>query len=144
MKVTKATLSDLPAINRLNQKYFKEVRDFRAILENANDHFYVLTEGAKVIGFSGFHYFRWNNTAAIIDIFVHPTQRGQGGARQLIRRVVQEAKKTPARTLLAEAPSLNGVLSVYLKSGFRICGFNDRYYTNRGPEIAIFLALDLK
>jgi len=44
--------------------------------------------------------------------------------------------------LIAEAPSLNPVLILYLKNGFRICGFNDRYYSNDGKEIALFLSYD--
>ncbi len=144
MKINKATLKDLPAINRLNQKYFKEVRDFKKVITDPDNHFYVLVHNNQVIGFSGFHYHHWNNTATIIDIFVHPIRRGQGLASKLVTKVIQEAKKTKARTLIVEAPSLNSVLKVYLKNNFRVCGFNDRYYSNSAKEIAIFLSRDLK
>lgn len=143
MKIIKAQLKDVPEIDRLNKKYFKEIRDFKKIITGPNDYFYVGVEGKKIVGFSGFHYYQWNNSAFIIDIFVHPGFRSQGYGSQLIKKIIQEAKKTKARTIMAEAPSLNKVLAVYLKNNFRICGFNDRYYSNSAKEIAIFLACDL-
>lgn len=144
MRIIKATLKNLDAINKLNEKYFKEIRDFKKIIESPNDYFYIGVEKGKIIGFSGFHYYQWNNSASIIDIFIHPSFRGKSYGSCLIKRIILEARKTKARTIIAEAPSLNKVLAVYLKNNFRICGFNDRYYGNSGKEIAIFLALDLK
>ncbi|HZJ41023.1 MAG TPA: GNAT family N-acetyltransferase [Candidatus Saccharimonadales bacterium] len=144
MKIIKATVKHLSEINKLNKTYFKEIRDFAKIIAGQNDYFYVALENEKVIGFSGFHYYSWNNTAAIIDIFVHPKLRGQGHGSQLIKKIISQVRLTKARTIIAEAPSLSGVLILYLKNDFRICGFNDRYYDNRGQEIAIFLAKDLK
>jgi len=144
MKIIKATVKHLSEINKLNKTYFKEIRDFAKIIAGQNDYFYVALENEKVIGFSGFHYYSWNNTAAIIDIFVHPKLRGQGHGSQLIKKIISQVRLTKARTIIAEAPSLSGALILYLKNDFRICGFNDRYYDNRGQEIAIFLAKDLK
>src|SRR5680860_1402597 len=143
MKIIKATVKHLSEINKLNKTYFKEIRDFAKIIAGQNDYFYVALENEKVIGFSGFHYYSWNNTAAIIDIFVHPKLRGQGHGSQLIKKIISQVRLTKARTIIAEAPSLSGALILYLKNDFRICGFNDRYYDNRGQEIAIFLAKDL-
>lgn len=141
MKILRATIKNLSEINRLNKKYFQEIRDFKKII--TDDHFYIGVVNNRTIGFSGFHYYSWNNSAAIIDIFIHPDFRRNGYASQFIKRITKEAKKIKARTIMAEAPSLNGVLAVYLKNNFRICGFNDRYYNNLGQEIAIFLSRDL-
>ena len=143
MKIVKATIRNLSEINKLNEKYFKEIRDFRKIIESDNSYFYVGVENEKIIGFSGFHYYAWNNSAAIINIFIKPEFRRKGYGGKLIKKIVQEAKKTKARTIIAEAPSLNNVLKVYLKNGFRVCGYNDRYYSNVSKEIAIFLSFDL-
>lgn len=143
MRIVKAEPKDVTAINRLNKKYFKETRDFKKIIKSSSDYFYIGIKDGKIVGFSGFHYYQWNNSAFIIDIFIHPNFRSQGYGSYFIKRIIQEAKKTKARTIMAEAPSLNKVLSVYLKNNFRICGFNDRYYSNSGKEIAFFLARDL-
>lgn len=143
MKIIKATIQDLSEINKLNEKYFKEIRDFRKVIESDNDYFYVGVADNKVVGFSGFHYYAWNNSAAIIDIFIKPSFRRKGYASKFIKKIVINAKKLKARVIIAEAPSLNNVLKVYIKNGFRVCGYNERYYSNIGKEIAIFLSLDL-
>lgn len=142
MKIRKAKLSDLNPINSLNKKYFKEVRDFESILKNKEDILIVLEDNQKIIAFSGIHLNRWNNTARIIDIFVHPNYRRRGLASELIKTLIVLAKKKKVRSLIAEAPSLNPVLKLYKKSGFRKCGYNDRYYSNNLKEIAIFLSFD--
>jgi ribosomal-protein-alanine N-acetyltransferase len=142
MKIRKAKLSDLNSINSLNKKYFKEVRDFRSLLKNKDDILIVLEDKQKIIAFSGIHLNKWNNTARIIDIFVHPNYRRRGLAGELVKKLIVFAKKTKVRSLIAEAPSLNPVLKLYKKCGFRKCGYNDRYYSNNPKEIAIFLSFD--
>ena len=144
MSIIKAVLNDLSEIERLNEKYFKEIRNFRKIIEGKNDIFFVVKDNKKIVGFGGLHIFHWNNTARIIDIFIHPEYRKKGFGNKMISKIKKEAKALGVRTIIAEAPSLNSVLIVYLKNNFRICGFNDRYYTNTGKEIAIFLSYDIK
>lgn len=141
MEIRKAKITDLKTIEKLNNKYFHEKRNFKEIIEN--NCFFVAEESSKIIGFTGIQHSKWNNTARIIDIFIHPDYRGKGYANQLIKKIKAEAKKIKVRTIIAEAPSLNNVLAVYLKNRFRICGFNDRYYSNNGKEIAVFLSYDI-
>jgi ribosomal-protein-alanine N-acetyltransferase len=143
MEIRKAKLSDLNQINKLNKKYFKEIRDFKSLLKSKNDILIVLQNNKEIIAFSGIHLSKWNNLARIIDIFVHPDYRRRGLAGKLIKELIVLAKKNKARSLIAEAPSLNPVLKLYKKSGFRKCGYNDRYYSNNLKEIAIFLSFDL-
>jgi len=133
----------LPEIERLNNKYFHEIRDFKKIIEGRDNHFFVGKKDGKIAGFSGFHVFQWNNTARIIDVFIHPQSRREGNATKFFKKIKEEARKLGIRTIIAEAPSLNPVLSFYLKNGFRVCGFNDRYYANDGKEMAIFLSFDI-
>lgn len=143
MNIEKATIKNLKEIESLNNKFFHEKRNFKEIIENKNNNFFVAKEKKIIVGFSGIHHFRWNNTAQIIDIFIHPDYRGKGYANQFIKKIKIISKKLKVRTIIAEAPSLNNVLAVYLKNGFRICGFNDRYYCNDAKEIALFLSCDI-
>jgi len=142
MNIRKAKLSDLNQIDELNKKYFHEVRDFKSLLKNKSDILIVMEDNKKIIAFSGLHLNVWNNTARIIDIFVHPNYRRQGLASKLINQLIVLARKKKVRSLIAEAPSLNPVLKLYKKNGFRKCGYNDRYYSNGLKEIAIFLSFD--
>jgi N-acetylglutamate synthase-like GNAT family acetyltransferase len=144
MNIRKAKISDLGLIESLNKKYFHEKRDFKEIIKNKDNHFFVAEEKDKIIGFSGIKYSDWNNTARVIDIFVHPDYRGKGCSDKLMQKIKAEAKKLKVRTIIAEAPSLNKALGFYLRNGFCICGFNDRYYSNDAKEIAVFLSFDIK
>jgi len=143
MNIRKAKIGDLKEIEILNKKHFHENRDFREIFENEDDYFFVAEDRKKIVGFSGISYNDWNNTARIIDIFVIPEYRGKGCSDKLINKIKSEAKKLKVRTIIAEAPSLNNALATYLRNGFRVCGFNDRYYSNDAKEIAIFLSFDI-
>lgn len=143
MNIRKVKIDDLKEIESLNKKYFHEDRDFKEIIENKKNYFFVIEEKEKIVGFSGIQYLNWNNTARIIDIFILPKYRGKGFSDELIKKIKSEAKKLKARTIIAEAPSLNNALATYFRNGFRICGFNDRYYSNDAKEIAIFLSSDL-
>ena len=144
MNIRKALPEDAAAINALNQTYaFESGRDFLSLITSEYSEMYIVEENGEMIAFSGLEYHEWNNTVSLIDIFVLPVYRHQGIATRLFQHQVNVARATPCRCLLAEAPSLNPVLQLYLKNGFRICGYNDRYYSNSGHEAAMFLSLDL-
>lgn len=144
MNIRKAKIDDLKEIESLNKRYFHEDRDFKEILKNKDDYFFIAEEKEEMVGFSGIQYLKWNNTARIIDIFVLPQYRGKGYSDELIKKIKAEAKKLKVRAIIAEAPSANNALKTYLRNGFRFCGFNDRYYSNKGKEIAVFLSFDIK
>ncbi len=102
-----------------------------------------MASGGKIVGFSGAMFQRWNNSAWVIDIFIHPAYRKQGLGTALVKYLLRLVRRRKVRIVIAEAPSRNKVLLLYLKCGFRICGYNDRYYSNHGREIAIFLSFDV-
>jgi len=65
----------------------------------------------------------------------------------LISEFSKVAKENQLRAIIVESqPDNKDGMDFYLSNGFRLCGFNDRYYTNRSKssrEIAIFFSLDL-
>jgi len=145
MKIRKANLQDAKAISSLNRKFFHErERDWKKLTSAKDSEIFVLELNKKILGFTGVEYREWNNTAQIIDIFVRPNYRNKGYGTKLVKFLIQHLKNKKYRTLMAEAPSSNPVLILYLKNDFRICGFNDRYYSNRSKEIALFLSYDFK
>ena len=145
MNIRKALPEDAALIDALNQTYFYEAgRDFLSLITSSYSEMVVVEERGEIIAFSGLEYHDWNNTASLFDIFVLPVYRHQGIATRLLQHLISMARTTPHRCLLAEAPSLNPALHLYLKNGFRICGYNDRYYSNSGHEAAMYLSLDLQ
>lgn len=145
MQIRKATKEDASVLESLNDEFFHEDgRDWEKLITSDKSVMFVLEDDAKVIGFTGVSFDKWNRTCRIIDIFVHPEYRNKGYALNLISHLLEYLKDKDFRCLIAEAPSLNSVLGLYLKAGFRICGFNDRYYDNSGKEIALFLSFDFE
>ena len=145
MIIRKARLKDSKKIAKLNEKYFHEKgRNWDKLISSKNSEMFVLEDNKEIIGFTGLEYFDWNNTIQIIDIFVHSEYRKKGLGSKLVKYLLNRAKKTKYRCVIAEAPPLNPVIRLYLKKGFRKCGYNDRYYSNKNREIAVFLSYDLK
>jgi len=136
MKIKKATKKDLVEIKKVSNKYNFELQGSKEM--------YVLVDKNEIIGFTGLIYHDWNNTLQISDIFVVPKHRRRGFGLKLIEFIIQKAKKTKYRCLIAEAPSLSKAPGLYEKAGFRKCGYNDRYYSNSGKEVALWYSYDLK
>ena len=144
MKIRIATKNDAQSITDLNEKFFHEKgRDFLCLITSSTSRMFVAEDEDQIIGFTGVTFYDWNNTIQIIDIFVHPDFRRRKIGETLLKFLIKDVIDSSYRCLIAEAPSLNSVLQLYLKNGFRICGYNDRYYNNEGPEVAMFLSRDL-
>jgi len=136
MKIKRANFKNIKEIKKISKKYKFGLQSSKEM--------YVLIENKKIAGFTGLIYHKWNNTLQISDIFVNPECREKGYGLELIKFLVNKAKRTNYRCLIAEAPSLSNAPKLYKKAGFRKCGYNDRYYCNSGKEIALWYSYDLK
>ncbi len=136
MEIRKANSGEIKEIKRISKKYEFELQGSKEM--------YVLIKEEKIIGFTGFVYYKWNNTLKVSDIFIVPEYRRKGCALKLINFLIDKAKKTNYRCIIAEAPSLSNAPKLYEKAGFRECGYNDRYYSNSGKEVALWYSYDLK
>jgi ribosomal protein S18 acetylase RimI-like enzyme len=136
MEIKKANLKEIKEIKKIGKKYKFGLQGSKEM--------YILVKGKKIIGFTGLIYHKWNNTLQVSDIFVIPEYRRKGYGLKLIKFLVNKAKETNYRCIIAEAPSLSNAPKLYEKAGFRKCGYNDRYYSNSGKEIALWYSYDLK
>jgi len=145
MRIRKATLEDTEILDNLNKMYFhEEGRNYEKLISSESSEMFVLELNNEIIGFFGLEYENWNNTSRIIGVFMHPDYRRKGYGTKMVQFLINHLKNNNYRSLIAEAPSLSPALPFYLKNGFRICGFNDRYYSNEGKEVALFLSYDFK
>jgi len=145
MIIRKATLLDLATVTRISKKYRFEIgRNWKELLSSKTAELFLLVEDATVVGLTGLIHHDWNSTLQILDIFVIPKYRRKGFGLRAINFLISKANKTEYRCLIAEAPSLNPVVALYKSAGFRKCGHNDRYYSNGGKEIALWMSLDLR
>jgi GNAT superfamily N-acetyltransferase len=141
--VRKALDTDAVILTTLNDQFFKEAgRDFHFLITSSFSDMFVAEDADEIIGYTGLQYNDWNQTISIIDIFVQPLFRHQGIGARLLKHIIDISRQSGFRCLIAEAPSLNPVLQLYLKHDFRICGYNDRMYSNDAREVAMFLSLD--
>ncbi len=136
MEIKKANLEDTKKIEEISKNHKFGLQGSKEM--------YVLIKDKEIIGFTGIIYYKWNNTLKVSDIFVIPEHRRKGYALELINFLIDKAKKTNYRCIIAEAPSLNNASKLYEKAGFRKCGYNDRYYSNSGEEVALWYSYDLK
>lgn len=145
MTIETASREHLPEIERLSWEHdFETDRDWRDLISAPEKNMFVMVEDGRIVGFTGLIHYEWNRTVQVSNVFVHPEYRGDGRARKLIQHVIDTARTMDCRCLLAEAPSQNPVKNLYEKMGFRKCGYNDRYYSNGGEEICIWMSLDLE
>jgi len=143
MLIRKVTLKDLREIKKISKEYdFETDRDWKELITSKKSEMFLLID-KKIVGFTGLIYHKWNNTIQISNIFIKPEYRGQGLGLKLIKFLIEKVKKTKYRCLIAEAPSSNPAVKLYEKAGFRKCGYNDRYYSNSGKEIAIWMSVDI-
>lgn len=136
-------------IAQLNEKYLHETgRDYEAYIGSVDTLFLVAEKENRVIGFSSISLEKWNNSTWVNQIVVAPKFRRKGYASKMITKMIVWAKKKDARVVLVESQIGNvAATNFYIKNGFRICGYNDRYYTNQPidtNEIALFLSQDLR
>jgi len=141
-----ATLDEADVVAQINERYdFEEGRDYRQYVLDPQNELLVAVDDSQVVGFSSLTFHPWNGTANLNQIFVQPNYRRWGIATLLIKYALDVAGEHGARTVIAEAPVNNPVLMVYLKAGFRVCGFIDVYYPPSAHQqsTALFLAYDL-
>ncbi len=107
----------------------------------------VVEDNARLIGFLDAEIESWRKVVKIWDILVDEDHRRQGIGTELMRRAREFATKNSCRALVVETQTTNWpALNFYLKMGFRICGVDDHFYTNRDPdrkEVALFLYREL-
>ena len=143
MEIRNAKPEDIKSLEAMSKEHdFEQNRDWKGLVEN--NEMFLLLDADKVIGFTGLIRHDWNNTLQISNIFVRPEYRGKKLAQRLLNHLLEKAKETKYRCVIAESPSNTPVGKLYEKMGFRKCGYNDRYYSNTGEPIAYWMSYDLK
>ena len=90
---------------------------------------------------------RWNRTGYLVELAVDKSHRREGIGTRLMGVLKRRAKARRLRAIIVETqPDSKVAMDFYIKRGLRMCGYNDRYYTNRpsnSHQIAVFFSLDL-
>jgi ribosomal protein S18 acetylase RimI-like enzyme len=110
------------------------------------DRSWVALDGKRIVGFAATSFEPWNRRLVLWHLYVNPSHRGRGIARQLLEMIDDHGRERGARHLWLETSSLNvpGV-AAYRALGFSLTGVDMTLYdgTPAEGETAIFLSRGL-
>ncbi len=148
-----ATVEDVQVVSRIISQYWQPSLDYSAEVVK-EDNIFLVAEykdeelGKPILaGMALANIIKWNKTGYLLEIAVDKGNKRSGVGKTLIAGLSHIGKKRGIRSVIAETQPSNIVaMDFYISQGFRLCGFNDRYYTNTpksSRDVAIFFSLDL-
>lgn len=153
IKIRKASSTDIKGIEELVRQYWEPSVNYLTELDKENTIFLVAEKQqgtsniSTMVGVAIMWMREWNRTGYVPELAVDQKHRRTGIGKLLVSELSNNAKKRNARAIIVETqPSNKEAMDFYLSNGFRLCGYNDRYYTNEprsSKDIAIFFSLDL-
>lgn len=146
MTIRIAKDKDVPLLENVINEHWKVNIDHSQEIKNPNAILLVAEENS-ILGTALMWVVEWNKTGYLVELAVSKEQQRKGIGSKIIDELVMRAKEKGLRAIIVETQPDNKVaMDFYLKKGFRLCGYNDHYYTNSpksSHEIAIFFALDI-
>ena len=153
VKVRAAERGDLQSIDAIINQYWKVSVDHERELANPETLMLVAEaprdgERAAVVGTATMFLTRWNRTGLLVELAVARDWQRRGVGRALLLGMSRLAKDRDLRAIIVETqPDNKDAMDFYMANGLRMCGYNDRHYTNlpkSSHEIALFFSLDLE
>jgi N-acetylglutamate synthase-like GNAT family acetyltransferase len=145
MKVRRAKASDAARCAKISR--IRTAEELKKLLKQDDTQWLVLEDDSgAVAGLGIIHYWAWNQMAWIWDLTVDETQRGKGHGRALLKGMLGAAKKAGARVMMdfgTPNPNACSLVQLFVNSGFRVCGTNDRWFADRKNPTAVFYGCDL-
>ena len=131
------TLSDVPAVHRLEQAIFSmpwSEKDFvYEMTENKVARYLVIEEAGEIIAFAGAHIIL--DQAHVTNIAVRQDCRGRGLGRMITRALMQYASNLGAEYLTLEVRQSNATAqNLYKSLGFVKVSVRKRYYEDTGED----------
>lgn len=117
--------------------------DYAHVLDTNADAVEVAVREGRVVGFAYIQIWPWNRLAWLGDVVVEPAARGAGTGTRLVERMEARAREMGCRVLMDHPPASHPAVRFYLSRGFRICGYNDRFYPDARDSTALFVCKDL-
>lgn len=117
--------------------------DHAHALDDNADAIEVAVLDGDVIGFAHIQVWAWNHVAWVGDILIKEQLRNRGIGSELLQRIEERARKLACKVIMDAPPMTHPAVNYYVKRGYRICGFNDRYYADNDVSTAIFVCKEL-
>lgn len=145
MKVRAATAEDAQRCAEISG--FRPAEGLKELLNDPHGRWLVIEDdGGSVVGTGIIHLWDWNKMAWIWDIVIDEKERNKGYGRTLLKGMIEAAREMDARVLMDFGTTQPGqcvAADLFLKSGFRICGSNDRWFGDSKNSTAVFYGYDL-
>jgi ribosomal-protein-alanine N-acetyltransferase len=151
IKVRKARLDDIPSIRNLIKQHWPSNIDYRKEV-GSRETVLVIAESSddpkgNLLGVGLMRITRWNKTGYLLEFAVDKAHKRMGIGSLLMNTLSKKAIQKGLRAIIVETqPDSKEAIDFYLGYGLRLCGYNDRYYTNNpknSHQIAVFFSLDL-
>jgi ribosomal protein S18 acetylase RimI-like enzyme len=154
-RVRKAATNDIESLEAVINQHWKVNVDHHQEMTN-RDAILLVAEvvgespsiGNPILGTGLMWVTNWNRTGYLVELAVGKEHQRKGIGKALIDEFARVAKEKQLRAIIVETqPDNKEGMDFYLANGFRLCGYNDRYYTNSpksSHEIALFFSLDLE
>jgi len=108
----------------------------------------VVEEDGRLTAFLDAEVEPWRGVLKVWNLLLDEEYRRRGIGTVLMHKAEQFAVQNRCRAMSVEAQATNWpALSFYTEMGFRICGVDDHFYTNRDlerKEVALFLYRELR
>ena len=138
------TISDLNLISdTLVDKFddFWTYNVFKSELENPNSTYIVAKSDDEIVGFAGI--WKAYDDVHITNIVTRKDFRNQGIGSQLLKELINLAKKTNFETLTLEVnENNNSAIYLYEKFGFSTIGTRKKYYNNTDNAVIMTMKIN--
>ena len=143
MKVRPAKAEDAQRCAEIS--HIRSAEELGNLLGQSDVRWLVIENDAGVVVGTGIiHLWDWNKVAWVWDLTIEGKERGKGYGRNLLKGMIEAARQMGARVLMDfESAKGSALADLYLKSGFRICGTNDRWFASDKDSTAVFYGYDL-
>jgi ADP-ribose pyrophosphatase YjhB (NUDIX family)/GNAT superfamily N-acetyltransferase len=130
----------------LEADYPKEIHISLETYTNGEDDLLLgAIDGDQIVGFTGIHFPHDERVANLDLIFVAPPFRRWGIGTALIHQAMRIARDRGLEAIVTQVSATNPGLAIFLKIGFRVCGFEQQHFPpgHPGGTAALFLVYDL-
>ena len=135
-------IKDLAEIERLTFSDPWSEKAFKDSLLSPFSHFFVFVENGKAIGYAGLYAI--SGEGSVTNVATHPSARGRGVARALLKRMMEEARTLSLEFISLEVRESNEVARhLYESLGFEAMGKRKNFYS-KPREDAIVMNYFLK
>ncbi len=145
MKIRQAKTSDAARCARISP--IRTAEELKKLLKQNETKWLVIEDdNGKVVGHGIINFWAWNKMVWIWDLWVDKNERGKGYGRALLKGMLKIAKRGGARVMMDVGPPNPhdcSLAELLVYNGFRVCGMNDRWFSDQKNATAVFYGYDL-